>query len=394
MGNLREWLAEKLNPAQSEIVADQGEQSTTSVRTRTNKGVWKNYEVANRGVALIVDSCSSIETDITDQLKGVSKITSIRQKKLGILLNHQPNPFYNAGYLKQNVFLDLVLEGNAFILWDGAYLYHLPAKEVETIHSKKTFIDHYKYGNQKFKPEEIIHIRDTNYESIFRGASRVSSAINTINKLDNMNTFQSNFFSKGTVLGLVLSTPNTLSDRIKDRLIKKWMQQYNPAVGGRKPIILDGDFKIDRLGQSNFKELDFEQSISNNENKILKALGVPPILLDGGNNANIAPNLRLFYLTTVLPLYGKYLSELENFFGYDLKPIKQNIVALRPELADEANYYATLVNAGIMTRNEAREALRMAKATDEFADDLVLPANIAGSAQDAGQGGAPPKKED
>ena len=48
--------------------------------------------------------------------------------------------------------------------------------------------------------------------------------------------------------------------------------------------------------------MDFENSISNKDVELLIALGVPPILLAGGNNANIAPNLRLLYLETILPL--------------------------------------------------------------------------------------------
>jgi len=391
---VRDWLIEKLNPAQSDIVDDQGPESDSSNRTHTNLGAWKNFETVNRGIAMIVDSAAAIETDVKDQLKITPLVKNVRAKKLPIILNHQPNPFYDAVFLKQSLFLDLIIEGNAFLYWDGSALYNLPANKVKVVHDEKTYVKRYEYGDTKFSPREIIHVRDNNYESIFRGSSRLSSALNTIKRLDNMFSFQNNFFQKGTVLGLVLSTQNTLSDRIKDRLVRKWMQQYNPAVGGRKPIILDGDFKIERLGNTNFKELDFEESTANNLDKVLKALGVPPILLAGGNNANISPNLRLFYLTTVLPLYGKYLAALENFFGYDLEPIKQNILALKPELKDEANYYSSLVNAGIMTRNEVRERLRLDKATDDFADDLTLPANVAGSNLDASQGGKPPKPEE
>ena len=42
-----------------------------------------------------------------------------------------------------------------------------------------------------------------------------------------------------------------------------------------------------------------------NEKIILKALGIPPILMDSGNNANIRPNMRLYYLETILPIVRK-----------------------------------------------------------------------------------------
>jgi hypothetical protein len=143
------------------------------------------------------------------------------------------------------------------------------------------------------------------------------------------------------------------------------------------------------LNTSTFKDMDFDVSIKTHDTKILKALGVPPILLDGGNNANISPNLRLFYLETVLPLVNKLSVALERFFGYDISPVTANVSALQPELKDVAAYHTTLVNGGVVTPNEARVELRYAKVIDAEADKLRVPANIAGSAADPSQGGKP-----
>jgi len=136
-----------------------------------------------------------------------------------------------------------------------------------------------------------------------------------------------------------------------------------------------------------FKELDFEASIRAKDHDILTALGVPPILLAGGNNANIAPNLRLFYLETVLPLVRLVNSGFERFFGYDLEPETSKVSALQPDMRDEAAYISTLVNGGILTPNEARAALRYPSLAD--GDAIRIPANIAGSAADPAQGGRP-----
>ena len=140
-----------------------------------------------------------------------------------------------------------------------------------------------------------------------------------------------------------------------------------------------------------FQEMDFDNSIKTHDTKILKALGVPPLLLDGGNNANISPNLRLFYLETVMPIVKKYTSAMERYFGYDIGPITTDVSALQPELKDIAAYHSTLVNAGILTPNEAREELRYAKLPG--ADEIRIPANIAGSASNPSVGGAPKKPE-
>ena len=65
---------------------------------------------------------------------------------------------------------------------------------------------------------------------------------------------------------------------------------------------------------------------------------------------------------------------------------------VQPELRDSAAYYSTLVNAGIITPNEAREALNY----DEVfgAGEIRVPANIAGSALNPAEGGRPAEEEE
>jgi hypothetical protein len=109
--------------------------------------------------------------------------------------------------------------------------------------------------------------------------------------------------------------------------------------------------------------------------------------LQGGNNANIAPNLRLFYLETVLPIVRLYVSALERYFGYDVGEVTSNVSALQPELKDVAAYHSTLVNGGVITPNEARIELRYPTITGN--DTLRIPANIAGSAANPSEGGRP-----
>ena len=63
-------------------------------------------------------------------------------------------------------------------------------------------------------------------------------------------------------------------------------------------------------------------------------------------------------------------------------------------MKEEGTYLTALVNAGIMTRNEARAKIRLDTHNEDMADQLILPANVAGSAVNPGQGGAPKKPTD
>ncbi len=389
--SVRSWLVEKLNPAQPEISDDFGSDIYPSIDHYNNQKAYNTVGTVSRGVDIIVDAAADIKVDVGEIQDWFTSETRIRKKKLTQLLTFRPNPYHSADVFFRNIYTDLILEGDAFIYFDGAFLYNLPALKTEIITDKKTYIKGFKYGNVDFKPNEVIHIKENSGDSIYEGKSRLDSVKSNINLLTSMNEFQKNFFDNSAIPGIILQTPNPLSDRVKDRMVQQWMSKYNPRKGGKRPLILDGDFKVESLSKYNFKELDFSESIAIQENAILKALGVPPILLNSGNNANINPNLRMFYINTVMPLVNKAIQSIEYFFGYDIKPISQDVLALRPELRDSANYYSTLVNAGIITRNEARSELRYEDSDTEFADDLILPANIAGSAVNAGNGGRPPE---
>ena len=388
--NAASWFREKLNPAQEIILRQEGV-IVGSDATVGFKNSFKKLETVNRGTNMIVSGCSSLDFDIKDKIASDVK-PGMRQKTLYNLLNYRPNPYQSIQDFRESIFTDFILEGNIFIYFDGAFLYHLPAANVQILPDPKTFIAGYKYNNmQDFKPDEIIHIRDVCSSSIYRGSSRLMSANRSIEILYKMHAFQETFFDNGAVPGMVLTTENTLSQVAKQKTIQNWITGYSPKNGARKPMILDSGLKPSNLLNASFQDMDFDTSIKSHDIKILKALGVPSLLLDGGNNANISPNMRLFYLETVMPIIRKYTSAMERYFGYDIDAITSNVSALQPDLKDIAAYNVSLVNGGIISANEARTELRYQPVAGH--DDLRIPANIAGSAANPSQGGAPTKPD-
>lgn len=381
-------LIQKLNPAQADIANDAGGSVITD-STITFTQAFDKIEAVRRGTNLIVDAASGLDYDVKDSI-GDAIRPGIRQKQLIKLLNFRPNPYQSAQDFRRQVFIDYILDGNAFIYFDGAFIYHLPSSKMEIVPDRITFVNKYTFdGKTDFKPDEILHFKDLSNDSIYRGTSRLKAAENTIKGLYKMQNFQDNFFENGAVPGLVFTTENTLGQAAKEKTILQWQQRYNPRNGGRRPMIVDSGLKPVPLTNINFKEMDFDVSIKTSNIKILNALGVPQVLFDGGNNANISPNLRLFYLETVLPVVRAYTSAIERYFGYDIEPITSNVSALQPELKDLAGYLTSLVNGGVITPNEAREELRYEKLGGH--DEIRVPANIAGSAANPSTGGAPKK---
>jgi len=382
-------VEEKLNPAQSYYA---GTVENTREPTVSYERQYEELEIVNRAVNMIVDDAAEIPATIvgTRRLNGIVK--GIKRAKVDTLLNFEPNLFQDINTFKRNLITDFILDGNIFIYYDGAHLYHLPSSKMAIEASETNYVEKYVFNNDiSYSTNEIVHIKENSFYSIYRGVPRLSPALRTMQLMASMRKFQDNFFKNGAVPGLVLKSPNTLSEKIKERMIQSWGVRYKPEAGGKRPLILDGGIEIDSYTTTNFKDLDFQNSIAENEKIILKALGVPPILLDSGNNANIRPNLRLYYLETILPIVRKINFGFERFFGFKIKEDITDIPALQPEMRDQSAYYTSLVNGGIITINEAREQLGFEKIDGQ--DDVRVPANIAGSAANPDEGGRPTEDE-
>ena len=381
---------EKLNPSQAYLG---GGTEGTREPTVSYERQYEELEVVNRAVNMIVDDAAEIPAIVQGSARLNGVIKGIKRAKVDTLLNYEPNLFQDINTFKRNLVTDFILDGNIFIYFDGVHLYHLPSSKMQIHSSTDTYVERYTFSNEiDYTPKEIIHIKENSFYSIYRGVPRLSPALRTMQLMANMRKFQDNFFKNGAVPGLVLKSPNTLSEKIKERMIQSWGVRYKPDAGGRRPLILDGGIEVDQLSNVNFKDLDFQSAIAENEKIILKALGVPPILLDSGNNANIRPNLRLYYLETILPIVRKINFGFERFFGFSINEDITDIPALQPELRDQSSYYTSLVNGGIITINEAREQLGFERM--EGQDDVRVPANIAGSAANPDEGGRPTEEEE
>lgn len=388
---LGSWLVEKLNPAQRYIAMEYPEASSREPE-RSYIYYYENLEIVNRAVNMLVDDAAEINFSVTPEKVGFPIRGGVKRKTIETLLNYQPNPYQDIHSFRRALLMDFVLDGNMFIYFDGAHLYHLPATKMIIHADENTYVERYEFdGRIDYTPNEIIHVKDNNTQSIYRGISRLRPAVRTMKLMKSMRDFQDNFFNNGAVPGLIIKSPDTLSQRIKDRMKEDWKQQYRPQSGGRNPMILDGGMEIDSISNVNFRELDFEASIDANEKTILKALGVPPVLVDSGNNANLRPNHRLYYLETIIPIIKKLNSAYQAFFGFEIYEDIAGIPALQPELRDEATYYSTLVNGGIITPDEARYGMGKEPLADGAGAQIRVPANIAGSAANPSVGGRPPE---
>lgn len=385
------WIRQKLNRAQPTIYLK--ETKAGPVFNGNYRAAYDQIEVVHRAVGMIISACVEIPFKISD-----SRTTN----KINRLLNSKPNPFEDRIKFFRRAYLDFILDGNIFIYYDGNFLYLLPSNDVEIIADERMFIKAYRYNNRggrtsttDFDSSEIIHIRDDNDDSIYRGKSRLRSLTNIINIYNSLLQFQQQFFKNNAIPGIVLTTDSILNQKFKERLLEVWKANYSTIMdGARNPAILDGGLKIDKFSEINFQNLDFENSVDRLEQDMAKALGVPYVLLKSGNNANISANQVLFYEHTILPIVSMMASAFQHFFNSaEIQPDKASIVALQPDLKTQSSYYSSLVSTGIITPDEARIRLGFEPLETPDTSAIRVPRNITGSATNPSIGGRPEETE-
>ena len=415
------WIREKLNPIQPYL---QSQEPLIQPESNVDfRAAYDQVEIIHRCVEMIINAVAGIPCAVEPGPQGGPV------KKLSKLLNTRPNPFEDRTRFFRRAALDFILDGNVFFYYDGVDLYLLPANDVEIETDAKRFVKGYTYliggagssydsgfepfigsssgrnrspsGGIKestkiyFDASEVIHVKDDSDESIFRGRSRLRSLTDLINLYYALLKFQRQFFKNNAIPGVVLTTETVLSAKVKDRLLQSWRNSYTTIFdGARNPAILDGGLKIDKFSDVNFQNLDFENSVERLQQDMAKALGVPYTLLKSGNNANISSNQVLFYEHTIIPIVLQFTSAFEHFFNSArVRPELIYVPALQPDLKSQAQYYSSLVNAGIITPDEARVKLNFPALGQDVTSKIRVPQNIAGSAVNPELGGRPTKTD-
>lgn len=395
---LKSWITEKLNPGQRIIRDMEPVSHRTNRKPFTTGQAYSKIEILNRTANMVIDSAAECSYTVGDKYNIVTYANGVKTKTLDTLLNVRPNPFMDISTFRRLVVTDLLFEGCAYIYWDGTSLYHVPAALMQVEADANKFIKKFIFNNQiDYRVDEIIFIKDNSYvcgtNSQISGQSRVATVIDSLEKRSKMLNFKEKFLDNGTVIGLILETDEILNKKLRERKQEELQLDYNPSTGQSSVLILDGGMKAKPYSQiSSFKDLDFKEDIEGFNKSICLAFGVPQVLLDGGNNANIRPNIELFYYMTIIPMLNKLTSSLTFFFGYKITPNTKEVAALTPDKEAEAKHLTSLVNNGIMTGNEARLELNLEPLDDEQMNKIRIPANVAGSATGvSGQEGGRPQ---
>tara|TARA_Y100000114_G_scaffold74036_1_gene67876 strand:+ start:1585 stop:3258 length:1674 start_codon:yes stop_codon:yes gene_type:complete len=376
-------------------------------------GAHKNYsyeDLAREGYLknAIVYRC------VNEISKGASSVpfmvksgdTVLEQHPLIDLLQ-RPNPLQSYSEFFNSLFGYLLLSGNSYYVKVGG-LSNQP-RELHLLRPDRIII---KGGNGSMpsqyeyvingRTEQIYEVdQDTGFSDIkqtklwnplddFYGCSPLSAAAVEIDQHNMASKHNISLLNNGArPSGAVVFKPKddagyqvNLSESQRQQLLTDLNNRFSGTMNAGRPLLLEGDFDWKEMGLSP-KDMDFINLKHMSATDIAMCFGVPSQLVgvpDAQTYANVAEARLALYEETIIPYLRKVESDLNEWlvaqfsetleFCYDI----DQIPALSERRRRVYENVVAAVNAGIMTRNEAREAVGLSPV--DGADQLLVQATL------------------
>lgn len=314
----------------------------------------------------------------------------------------------------------LLLGGNSYLMMEFerpasdptiiSTLWNLPSQNTAPVLAKGRGIAHFTYMQDGITPQriperQVVHVSDFNPDDTGKGLSRVEVLRLIWQRQRNMDRFEHEFYKRGgTAAGLYTSDKPLMPPQ--HRQLKHDIDTVvsGPENYGR-PILLPNGVKYERAGMTH-AEMQFIETGSMTLGVLLRAFKVPPILVGvksaglGASDKGGQNDMLLFIEHGVRPITRRLTAkfnevllrpslwkgrELSCEFDYS------GVLALQEVFLAQAQAYATATGHPVMTVNEARMRLQLAKSDEPEADLLFQKSTVP---DDSEAGNKPPFGKD
>lgn len=295
-----------------------------------------------------------------------------------------PNPYMTQKQFVWSLGLMYLLQGNAYVYGSksdsGKVLEMYPISNMQiVVNSADQFnpILGYRmmYGNNisvPFRKEQIYHIKggnpayiDSTFDYLY-GVSPLRPHLETMRTIEEANKQASKQVKNGGVFGLL--SPKVKDDEFsapqKEQLMEKMRmaRNSNDELARVFPSSIAMDWKQIGLSSADLQLLDL---MSEKCKAIFRTYHVPEQFAssDSSSYNNLSTAVRQLVYDAVAPLCGVISEMLTNFVGVGYGDIiveldYTQLPEMMADMADMTGSLVELVNAGIISRDEAREALR------------------------------------
>lgn len=199
------------------------------------------------------------------------------------------NPYMNAFDLIENWVLFQELTGNCYtlIIKDGlsvpTELWVLPAQNIRIVPSTERMIAGYLLGDdpatqQRFEPEEIMHMKYPNPNDIFYGKGPLAAAVLAADTHQGMSAHEWSLLNNNAIPPAALSTEQSLTTDQLKKIKDEWNAAYRGPNKAGKLAVLQGGLKIENIALSP-KEMGYLLGQKVKREEIAAIFGVPMSLL-------------------------------------------------------------------------------------------------------------------
>lgn len=292
------------------------------------------------------------------------------------LIIEQPNPWQDYHSWMYNTVVEDTQMGNAIIWWSkqAGQLITLPADNIDIQFNTKREIDFYQMStleemsgdNQaamRFKPDEIIHVRRPNPNSLLWGLSPYvpggASLLFNRYSQDYLNAF----YLKQALPGMALALDRHVNEDVALRQLRSFEVAHSGRKNMRRTLILPKGVSAQALTHS-LADQKLTEMIDKNRETIMGLLKVPKHELSlqeagslGSEEHKIA--LRNFWEATLIPITRRIEGSLNKFFAKELGENNlfrfnlDNVEALKDDLKKKAETAQAMLQAGLSV-NEVR----------------------------------------
>ena len=320
------------------------------------------------------------------------------------LLN-RPNPQQSYAEFFTALYGYLLLAGNNYILKVGSNvqpteLHLLRPDRINIVGGKNVIPQKYEYTvngtvQAVYEVDQDNGFSDVKHSKLwsplddYYGLSPLSAAAVEVDQHNLASRHNINLLNNGArPSGAVIFKPKdqqgynvNLTEAQRQQVLTDLNNRFSGTHNAGRPLLLEGDFDWREMGLSP-KDMDFINLKHMSSTDIALCFGVPSQLVgvpDSQTYSNVAEARLALYEETIIPHLRLVESDINEWLApmYDDVEFKYDIDSI-PALAERKRKtyenVVSAVNAGIMTRNEAREIIGLSPVNG--GDDLYISANL------------------
>ena len=364
------------------------------------KDGYQENAIVHRCIQLISNSASAVKIDVFDDE------TKLDNHEL-ISLLERPNPLQSGVEYFASLYSFLLISGNSYLLRDTENftppreLYLLRPDRVEIEAGESMIPQSYKYVlegrtvakypvDPKTGGAQVKQIKLWSPLDDFYGLSPIMASAYNIDQHNLAGMHNVALLKNGcTPSGMLKFEPTDetgmstqLTDDQRARLLEDLEFRFQGTHNSGRPMLLEGNFSYQQLGL-NPKDMDFLELLNLSAREIALCFGVPAQLIgipDSQTYSNMETAKLALYEETVIPLLKRVESDLNEYlaplYEGDIR-IQYDMDSIPAMVEKRKSIYENVVagvQAGILTRNEARDRLGLEEISG--GDVLYIPSNL------------------